>query len=84
MKTIESFGDIGLALVSATEGFCTSTLFLHWASYRATIETIWKDWPTLAASRGVSASARADFVAATDSVITALEEYGLDFSSRWD
>jgi hypothetical protein len=83
--TIESFGDIGLAPLSVTEGFCTSALLLHRASHGAIIETIWKDEAALAASRGVSASARADFVAATDSVITALEEYGLDFSSgRWD
>jgi hypothetical protein len=80
--TIESFGDIGLAPLSVTEGFCTSAVLLHRATHRAIIEMIWKDGATLATSRGVSASARADFVAATDSKADPFGAEGLRHSAE--
>jgi hypothetical protein len=64
-----------------SDGFCVAMLCIDRRTGRSIGESVWRDANALAASRSAAAVARLDTVAASASVVRAVEEYRLVFSS---
>jgi quinol monooxygenase YgiN len=78
---VAAFGDTVVPWLADTAGFCSALLFVDQTSGHSITETVWRDQQTFAASRSAEAAIRVDAVAATNSMIRAVEEYSLVFSS---
>jgi hypothetical protein len=63
------------------DGLCSALLFANRRTGQTVEETVWRDGPTLAASRGRAASIRVEAVAATGASIRALAEYDHAFTT---
>jgi hypothetical protein len=81
---IAAFEDTAVPWLTETDGFCQALALVHRRSGRGIVETVWRDAAALAASRSAAAAIRADAIAATDSVIRALEEFRLEYTSVRD
>jgi hypothetical protein len=80
-EAIAAYEDIAVPWLLESDGFCSSLLLVHRRTGRTLTEDIWRDHSTLAASRSAATTARADAVAAADSLVRALEEYTLDLGT---
>jgi hypothetical protein len=70
-----------LPWLTETDGFVSAALLVDHRSGRQLSQTIWRDIDALVKSRSPAAAIRVDAVAATDSAVVALDEYGLVFRS---
>jgi hypothetical protein len=80
-KVVAAYEDIALPWLTETEGFAGALLVGNLRTGHTINETFWTDEAALADSRSVAADIRVDTVRATDSVVRALEEYSLVFST---
>jgi hypothetical protein len=80
-KVVAAYEDIALPWLTETEGFAGALLLGNPRTGHTITETFWTDEDALAGSRSVAAEIRVDTVRATDSVVRALEEYSLVFST---
>jgi hypothetical protein len=78
---IAAYEDIALPWLLESEGLCSSVLLVHRRTGRMMTEDVWRDPRTLAASRSAATTARADAVAASDSLVRALAEYAVEVST---
>ena len=74
---VTAYQDTAVPWLTDTDGFCETMLYVDRRTGRAISETVWRDSNALAASRSASAAMRVETVAATDSVVRAVEEYQL-------
>jgi hypothetical protein len=78
---VAAYEDSALPWLTEVDGLCSALLFVHRATGHAVEETVWRDGPARAASRGRAASIRVEAVAATGASIRALCEYDLVFTT---
>jgi hypothetical protein len=78
---VAAFEDVAVPWLTETDGFCEAMLFVDRRTGRSIGETLWRDANALATSRGASAAIRLDTVAASESIVRAVEEYRLVFTS---
>jgi hypothetical protein len=80
-EAIAAYEDTAVPWLTEVDGFCAAHLYVDTRSGQSISETIWRDADALAASRSAAAAIRADAVAATGSVVRALAEYRLVFTT---
>jgi hypothetical protein len=80
-EAIAGYEDTAVPWLTETDGFVSATLLVDHRSGRQLSQTIWRDIDALVKSRSSAAAIRVDAVAATDSAVVALDEYGLVFRS---
>ncbi len=78
---IAGYEDTAVPWLTETDGFVSAALLVDRRSGRQLSQTIWRDIDALVKSRSPAAAFRADAVAATNSSVVALDEYGLVFRS---
>jgi hypothetical protein len=78
---IRAYEETTVPWLTETSGFCAQQLYVDRGTGWSVSETMWRDQHALAVSRSAAAAVRVDMVAATGSVIRALEEYSLAFCS---
>lgn len=78
---VTAYGSTVAAGLRDSDGFCVGILCVDRPTGRSVGETVWRDTNALAASRSSAAVRRRDTVAASGSVVRAVEEYRLVFSS---
>jgi hypothetical protein len=78
---IAGYEDTVVPWLTETDGFVSAALLVDHRSGRQLSQTIWRDIDALVKSRSPAAAIRVDAVAATDSAVVALDEYGLVFRS---
>jgi len=80
-EAIAGYEDTAVPWLTETDGFVSAALLVDHRSGRQLSQTIWRDIDALVKSRSPAAAIRVDAVAATDSAVVALDEYGLVFRS---
>jgi hypothetical protein len=80
-EAIAGYEDTAVPWLTGTDGFVSAALLVDHRSGRQLGQTIWRDIDALVKSRSPAAAIRVDAVAATDSAVVALDEYGLVFRS---
>jgi hypothetical protein len=80
-EAIEAYARLALPWLTETDGFCMTQLLVDRGSGRWIGETLWRDANALAASRSAAAGIRVGTAGSSGSVVRALEEYRLVFSS---
>ena len=80
-EAIAGYEDTAVPWLTETDGFVSAALLVDHRSGRQLSQTIWRDIDALVKSRSPAAAIRLDAVAATDSSVVALDEYGLVFRS---
>jgi hypothetical protein len=80
-EAIAGYEDTAVPWLTETDGFVSAALLVDHRSGRQLSQTIWRDIDALVKSRGPAAAIRVEAVAATDSAVVALDEYGLVFRS---
>jgi hypothetical protein len=78
---IAGYEDTAVPWLTETDGFVSTTLLVDRRSGRQVSQTVWRDLDALAKSRSAAAAIRVDAVAATNSTVVGLDEYGLLFRS---
>jgi hypothetical protein len=78
---LAAYDAAALPWFTEVDGLCSALLFANRRTGQMVEETVWRDGPTLAASRGRAASIRVEAVAATGASIRALAEYDLAFTT---
>lgn len=80
-EAIAGYEDTAVPWLTETDGFVSAALLVDRRSGRQLSQTIWRDIDALVKSRSPAAALRVDAVAATNSAVVALDEYGLVFRS---
>ena len=75
------YGDTAVPMLAETSGFCAALLGTDWDSARLISETVWRDPHALTASRSTATAVEVAAAQATDSLVSAVGEYRLAFSS---
>jgi hypothetical protein len=78
---VTAYEDTAIPWLTESDGFCEAMLYVDRRNGRSISETVWRDANALAASRSASAAIRLETVAATDTVVRAVEEYRMVSSS---
>lgn len=80
-NAIAGYEDSAVPWLTETDGFVSESLLVDHRSGRQVSQTIWRDIDALVKSRSAAAAIRRDAVAATDTAVVGLDEYGLVFRS---
>ena len=78
---VEVFGDTAVPWLADTSGFRCVLYLVDEHSGHTISESIWEDAEAMAASRSAEAAARVEAVTSANSVVRAVEEYAVAFSS---
>lgn len=78
---VTAYEDVTIPWLTEADGLRSAILFVDRQHGRCIARSIWRDGQTLSGQRGRAAQIRADTVAATDSQVSALEEFVMSFST---
>jgi hypothetical protein len=83
-RAVAGYEDTAVPWLIDTDGFVSATVLVDHRTGRQISQTIWHDLDALVKSRSPAAAIRRDAVAATDTSVVGLDEYGLVFRSARD